>query len=162
MDPEAKIIIAFLFNRSGKTALKESEIYLPLSMELGWFSTKEAHEFVTNAIRQELLVKKEGMLYPTFSLEKIMIPMGFTPSKKKFVEKKEPAKKENIIEDIVSLICEKTGRDNKDALSEIAQVQKEKNILPEVAALLVARRYALSLDEWYDAVEKKLLRGSTK
>ena len=64
MDAEAKIIIAFLYNRSGKTALKESELYLPLAMELGWFTTKEAHEFVTDAINQELLVKKEGLLHP--------------------------------------------------------------------------------------------------
>jgi hypothetical protein len=35
MESEAKIILAFLFNRSGKTVLSEAELYLPLSMELG-------------------------------------------------------------------------------------------------------------------------------
>ena len=52
MNSEAKIMIAFLFNRSGKNELKDSEIYLPLSMELGWLSAKESQEFIKYAIKQ--------------------------------------------------------------------------------------------------------------
>jgi hypothetical protein len=89
MESEAKIIIAFLFNRSGKTLLKDSELYLPLSMELGWLSTKESQEFVKYAVTQGLLVKKEELLQPNFPLEKIVIPLGFTPSKRLFSEKTE-------------------------------------------------------------------------
>ena len=101
MDSEAKIIIAFLFNRSGKTELKDSELYLPLSMELGWLSTKESQEFINNAIKQELLIRKDGFLQPNFPLEKITIPLGFTPSKKLFSEKTDEVKAENIIDEIV-------------------------------------------------------------
>lgn len=87
MDTEAKIIIAFLFNRSGKPVLKESELYLPLSMELGWFSTKEAAEFVSYAVAQGLLAKKDGDLHPTFPIEAITVPVGFTPKKKRSPKK---------------------------------------------------------------------------
>ena len=88
MDPEAKIIIAFLFNRSGKTELKDSEFYLPLSMELGWLSVKESQEFIKYAIERELLIKKDDLLRPNFPFEKIIIPLGFATSKKLFSEKK--------------------------------------------------------------------------
>ena len=88
MDSEAKIIIAFLFNRSGKKELRDAELYLPLSMELAWFSTKESQEFVKSVIEQGLLTKKDGMLIPTFALDDIKIPVGFIPSKRFFHEYK--------------------------------------------------------------------------
>jgi hypothetical protein len=162
MHTEAKIIIAFLFNRSGKPALKESELYLPLSMELGWFSTKEAQEFVAYAVEQGLLVKKDGTLHPTFPIETITIPVGFAPKKKTFAKKKEQPKEETIIENIASRISEKTGRDTAEVREEITRVASEKKILPEVAALFVARKYDLPCEEWYDAVETILFKGSTK
>jgi hypothetical protein len=162
MDTEAKIIIAFLFNRSGKPALKESELYLPLSMELGWFSTREAQEFVSYAVTQGFLAKKDGELHPTFPIETITVPVGFTPKKKTFPKKKEQLKEETVIEAIVSHISEKTDREAADVHEEITQAAAEKNISPEVAALLVARKYELSLDEWYNAVENALFKGSTK
>ncbi|MCK5459307.1 MAG: DUF2240 family protein, partial [Thermoplasmatales archaeon] len=61
MNSEAQMIISFLFKRSGKDKLTEPEIYLPLSLELGWFSTREAKGFVTYVLQQKLLVKKDGL-----------------------------------------------------------------------------------------------------
>jgi hypothetical protein len=161
MDSEAKIILAFLLKRSGKPALAESEMYLPLSMDLGWFSTKEAQEFVTYAITRNLLVKKDGLLHPTFPYEKITTPVGFTPSKKLFTEKKEVAKEENIFDSLVSFIAEKTNCDQQEILTGIRFVEQEKQIFPEVAALLVARKYSLALDEWTDSIEKKFFTENT-
>ena len=59
MAAEAEIILTFIFKRSGKQMLKESEIYLPLSIELGWFTTKEATTFVKQAIEQDRLIEKK-------------------------------------------------------------------------------------------------------
>jgi len=161
MESEAKIIIAFLFNRSGKTALKDTELYLPLSMELGWFSTKEAQEFVKYSLKKELLIKKEGLLHPNFPVEKTSIPVGFTPTKKLFSEKTREEKKENIFEDIVAQISTQTNRNHQDILKEITSEEEEKNILPEVAVLYLARKYNVDIIDWYDAVEEKLFKGNT-
>jgi hypothetical protein len=158
MNTEAKIIIAFLFNRSGKTALKDAEIYLPLSMELGWLSTKESQAFVKYAISQELLVKKEGLLHPNFPLEKITIPLGFTPSKKLFSDSTGEQKEENIIEGITAQISIKTNHNQKDIQEEIKQEEKEKNLLPAVAALYVARKHGVDVSDWYDSVENTLIK----
>jgi hypothetical protein len=161
MESEAKIIIAFLFNRSGKTALKDTELYLPLSMELGWFSTKEAQEFVKYSLKKELLIKKDGLLHPIFPVEKTSIPVGFTPTKKLFSEKKKEQKKENILEEIVAQITSQTNRSHEDILKEITSEEKEKNILPEVAVLYLTRKYNVDMTDWYDVIEQKLFKGNT-
>ena len=161
METEAKIIIAFLFNRSGKPVLTESEVYRPLSMELGWFSMSEAQEFVAFAVAQGFLEKKDGMLKPSFPIETITIPVGFAPRKKTFPKKKKQAKEEPVLEAITSRICERTGRESADVHEEIIRVASEKKILPEVAALFVARNYSIPCEEWYDAVETMLLTEST-
>ena len=158
MDSEAKIIIAFLFNRSGKTELKDSELYLPLSMELGWLSTKESQEFIDYAIKQELLIKKDGLLQPNFPLEKIAIPLGFTPSKKLFSEKREEYKEENIIDEIAIQISTLTNHSQREIFEEIKQEQKEKNLFLEVAALYVARKYSVDITDWYESVERILIK----
>jgi hypothetical protein len=157
MDSEAKIIIAFLFNRSGKNKLKESEIYLPLSMELGWLSAKESQEFINYAIKQELLIKKDELVQPNFSLEKITIPLGFTPSKKLFSEKNDEVKGGNIIDGIIIQISTFTNHSQKEILEEIKQEEKEKNLLLEVAALSIARKYNVDMTDWYDSIEKILI-----
>jgi len=158
MDSDAKIIIAFLFNRSGKTELKDSEFYLSLSMELGWLSAKESQEFIKYAIKQDLLIKKDDMLLPNFPFEKITIPLGFTPSKKLFSEKINQFNEGNIIEGITSQISSITNHSQKEILEEIKQEEKEKNLISEIATLFVARKYGLDITEWYDSVEKILLK----
>ena len=160
MESEAKIIIAFLFNRSGKTALKDTEVYLPLSMELGWFSTKEAQEFVKYSLTKELFIKKDGLLHPNFPVEKTSIPVGFTPTKKLFSEKTHEEKKENILADIVAQISIQTNRNHQEILKEITSQEEEKNILPEVAVLYLARKYNVDMTDWYDVVEQKIFKGN--
>ena len=161
MTSEAHIIISFLFKRSGKDALSEPEIYLPLSLELGWFSAKEAKGFVTHALQQRVLVKKDGLLTPSFDVEKITAPVGFLPKEKSFtIEKTESKEKESIIAVIVKKIVEKTGKEPKDIFEEIKQVATEKNILADVAVLLVAKKYDIVLREYFDSVEKDIFRGN--
>jgi hypothetical protein len=158
MDSEAKIMIAFLFNRSGKNRLKDSELYLPLSMELGWLSSKESQEFINYAIKQELLIKKDGLLQPNFPFEKITIPLGFTPSKKVFSERTDEFKEENIIDRIAIKISTQTNHSQKEILEEIKKEEKEKILFREVAALYVAKKYSVDIAEWYDSVEKILIK----
>lgn len=160
MDSEAKIIIAFLFNRSGKTELKDSELYLPISMELGWLSAKESQEFIKYAIRQELLIKKNNFLKPNFPHEKIVIPLGFSPSKKIFSEKSATDKEENIIDKITIQISTQTNSNQKEIVEEIKQMEKEKNLISEVAALYIARKYGVDITDWYDSVEKIIIRAN--
>jgi hypothetical protein len=158
MGSEAKIVIAFLFNRSGKTGLKDAELYLPLSMELGWLSSKESQEFVKYAIKHDLLVRKEGLLYPNFPFKQITIPVGFAPSKGLFSEETTEQKEENIIDGIVTQISTQTNQSKSEILDEIRHEEKEKNLLPEVVALYVAKKHGVDIADWCNAVEKILIK----
>jgi len=158
VNSEAKIIISFLFKRSGKDKLTESEIYLPLSLELGWFTTKESREFVNYAIKQKLLIKKREFLVPSFSIENISIPVGFFPSKKTFTEEKKDVRerKGDVTNALVYLIAEKTNQDAKVIVKEIKDVVLEKSILFDVAALFVAKTYEIDITDHLQAVEDRI------
>lgn len=153
MEAEARIIIAFLFKRSGKTRLTKAELYLPLAMELGWFSTKEAQEFVTYSMTHGLLAEKEEALQPTFAIETIVIPVGFTPSKGLFHQQHGAEQKGNILERIIVRICSQSPQSQNEVLEQIRKEEKEKNLLPEIAAMYVARKHHVDISEFYKDVE---------
>jgi len=158
MSSEAKIIIKFLLKRSGKEKLKKTEIYLPLSIELGWFSTKESKQFLEYALENKFINEKDGYFSPNFDIEKINIPTGFIPSKKSYIVEKNKIKKndeKDIITDIIKQIMEKTNKNEQDIIEEINRKEDEKNILTDIAALMVAKKYEIGIDEYFDVVENK-------
>jgi hypothetical protein len=158
MDSEAKIILAFIFNRSGKNNLKEAELYLPLSMELGWFSTKEAQQFLKYALKKGLLVKKDELLSLSFPLDTIKIPVGFIPTKKTFNDTTIDRKETNIVQDIAIQIAQQIHQETDSIVEEIKREAKEKNLLVDVAAVYVARKYNVDATEWYPSIEEFFIK----
>lgn len=158
MNQEEKIVIAFLFKRSGKNKLKDSELYLPLSLELGWFSTKDARQFIEYVIKQSLLLEKEGFLIPNFDIEKISIPIGFTPSKSGY-SINSVKEKEDVFHKITQLIIKKTNNSYGEVEKNIKKIQTEKKITSEVAALLVAKELDIEIDKkTLDLIEKSIFK----
>lgn len=104
MTSETEIVIAFLFKRSGKKELKETEIYLPLSIDLKWFSVKEAREFIDYALKQKLLTKREGLFTPSFDIETVNIPSWFRPGKEVSVKKEAVDDRQSRFIDFVAQI----------------------------------------------------------
>jgi len=159
MPSETEIIIAFLFNRSGKTKLSFSDFYLTLSMELKWFSPEDAKAFINSAIKQDLLTKKDENIQPNFDFSKIVVPVGFAPSKKIIEPKKVEIlkeEKEDILDKIIKQIIKKADIDKKQIFEKINTVAKEKNITIEVAALLVGKEYDIQLDTFFEETENKI------
>jgi hypothetical protein len=164
VNSEAHIIISFLFKRSGKDELKDSELYLPLSLELGWFSARESREFVTYAIEKKLLLKKGDLLTPSFDVEKSMTPVGFYPSKKSFAIEKTKLKEEeqSVMDVVVQQLVEKTGKEPKEIFEESRQVETEKNIISDVALLFIAKKYKIDMSGYFDSVEKAIFKENAK
>jgi len=163
VDSEAEIIITFLFKRSGKEELSLSEFYLSLSMDLKWFSPKQAKAFVSHAVEQKLLIKKGDLVKPNFGYKKVVVPIGFHPSKQLFEEKEEGIKeeKEDVVKTIIDRIVKKTGLDAQSIAEKIKDIEKEKNITSEVAALLVGKEYDVILDDCFEEIENKIFRKET-
>ena len=156
MTSDLETIIAFLFKRSGKEELTPSDLYLPLSMDLQWFTPNQAKTFVNMALQQKLLIKNEGKLKPGFDYEKIVIPVGFRPSKKPIEEKEVKEEKLDAIKTIINRIVGKTGQDEKSVTEKIKNVEKEKNVRPEIATLLVSKECNVDADDCFDEIEEKL------
>lgn len=121
MTSDSEIVIAFLYKRSGKEELSFSDLYLNLSMELNWFTPEEAKDFVNMAIKKNLLIKKDELIKPNFDFNKVVIPVGFIPSKSIFEKKDvEEIREEDFFEKIVKRIVEKTKLDEK----QVIEIQK--------------------------------------
>lgn len=159
MASENEIIIAFLFKRSGKEKMSFSELYLNLSMDMKWFSPEEAKKFLNDALKKKLLIKEDEQISPSFDINKITIPVGFYPSKKVIFDKKNQESEEetNILKEIVKRIHEKTNLNEKQIIDKINDVSKEKNIIEEIAALLVGKEYEIEIDDFLKKLESKIL-----
>jgi len=159
LNSETKNIIAFLFKRSGKKEMTQSEFYLTLSMDLKWFTPKKAKDFTIWSLKNNILLKKKNVLKPNFNINDIIIPIGFSPSKDVFFDRrKEKTIEDNsdIIEQIVKRIAEYTGQNSKDILEKIKEIGKELNVHFEVAALFIGSEYDIVLDDFFEDVEHEI------
>jgi hypothetical protein len=159
MVSENEIILAFLFKRSGKEKMSFSELYLNLSIDLNWFSPEEAKKILNDVIKKKLLIKEDNQLLLSFDLNKIKIPIGFSPSKQVFIEKKnqEVVEDKNIVTQIVKRINEKTKLEKKHIIDKINESSKEKNIIEEIAALLVGKEYEIEINDLLKETENKII-----
>lgn len=163
MASEEKIIIAFLFKRSGKGALTISEFCLSLSMDLNWFPPTQAKDFVKQALQRRILMKEGNKIRPNFDWKNIAVPVGFRPSPQIFEEEeKEEGQKEtpDMTNMLVQRIVEKTAKDQQSVVEQIKAIEREKNICFEIAALVVGKEYNVSLDDYFEEIEGKLFRES--
>jgi len=156
MESDAEITIAFIFKRSGKQKLKPSEFYLPLSMQLNWFSPQEAKDFVKIAIKQKLLKEKEEFIEPIFDITQVKIPVGFHPTKQVFEIKEKVVEEKDLRTKIIEKISKKTNLDEKTITEKINQIEQEKNITFEVAALLFGKEYDVDLDCFYEKIKENI------
>jgi hypothetical protein len=158
MNTEAHIIIAFLYKRSGKPILTESDLYLSLSMDLGWMTTTDAKTFVHQAIDTGLLAPQNQGLAPTFDITTIQIPQGFIPkppSPKK--ETKTQEKPDILVDKIIQKTSSHTKLPTEILLSETTMLAQEKKVTKQIAALWIARRNDVDVSEFYDEAQQHLL-----
>ncbi len=155
VDSETQIILSFLFKRSGKEELTASELYLPLSMDLKWFTPNQAKAFVNMALQQKLLEKKDGKITPCFDYKNVVVPVGFSPTKQAVLEKEV---KLDAMKTIMVRISEKSGLDETGVSEKINQASDEKNISSGVAALLIAKEYDVDFMDCFEDLEKEVFR----
>ncbi|MDH7517045.1 MAG: DUF2240 family protein [Candidatus Thermoplasmatota archaeon] len=158
-DLEMQIILSFLFKRSGKEELSAAEIYLPLSMDLKWFTPNQAKAFVNIALQQRLLEKKGNKLTPCFDYKKVVVPVGFSPAKQTVLEKEV---KLDAMKTIIARISEKTGFNDTEVSERISKISEEKNISDGVAALLVAKEYGVDFEDCFDEIENMVFTENTE
>lgn len=137
--------IALLFRRKGKDFLTEKEFVFSASMDLRWFSPKDAQKLLDLGISGGQLKKKNGNIVPTFDTSSIEIPLDYKPGKEIFEHV--PKKKQDFFSEIVENIVRTKSVPKREVVSRVNRKQELLGIDVEPAALLVASDYGLMVDD---------------
>lgn len=149
MFDEMKQVIAFLFERAGKTSMTKAEFYLDLSMHLRWCPVDHAKKFLENSITLGLLKEDGEMISPTFPMKDVVLPINFKPSSD-FFRKKVPSQveeKKEGIEGLIPRLVETLGVTRDAVIAEIETIEREKNVFKEVAVLMYAHEHGLDVSK---------------
>lgn len=146
---ELKRSIAVLFRRKGKDFLTEREFVFSASMDLRWFSPKDAQRLLDLGLSGGYLQKKNGNVFPTFDCAQVEVPIDYKPTTAIF----EGAAKrdQDLFSEIVERIVKTRSVPKREVVSRVNKKQEMLGIDVEPAALLVASDYGLSVESAYIA-----------
>ena len=160
MSTEEQIILAFIYKRSGKDILPPQEIYLPISIELNWLSTKEAQHFLQHCINQHLLKETPTGLQTNFDITTIHIPTGFRPQQT-YTETqtiKNQQTPTNIYHTILQTISQQKNTPTTEIEKEINKLADTKNVHPITTALIYAKQQNISLQYNISEIQSIILQ----
>jgi len=145
--------LAFIFLRKGKEYLTEKEIVYSASMDLRWFSPKDAQRLLDIGLREKLLERRDGSVRLGFDPKALELPLDFRPTKAAL---EEPAELRNPFVEVLERLSAARGLARKAIVSKINHKQEALAIDAEVAALLIARELDVDVSDLYDRVESEL------
>ena len=139
--------IAVLFKRKGKEFLTEKEFVFSASMDMRWFSPKEAQKMLDAGIEGGLLKKTNGNVLPTFDFHDVSVPIDYKPTPE--VLKTTARRSKDLFSELVETISKSKSISKREVVSRVNKKQEMMGIDIEPAALLVACDYGLSVDNDY-------------
>jgi hypothetical protein len=136
--------IAVLYKSKGKDELTEREFVFSASMDMRWFSPKDAQRLMEAGLTGGFLEKKNGGLVPTFDWAGVEVPVDYRPSRTALEEgRKHPA---DLFTEIVERIVKARSVPKREVVSKVNKEQEMLGIDIEPAALLVASSYGIQFD----------------
>lgn len=152
-----KEVIAFLYNRSGKEEMSAQELRLAMSMDLRWFSPKEAEEIVDTFQNKRLLVRKGGGgLRPAFNYRKLTLERDFRPVKEELLGGGDD---EPLFVRMVGHITDKADQEKRNVIAMVNRRAGEMGIEVEAAAMLVGDELGVDMaplaEEALEAIVEK-------
>ncbi|MDG6229348.1 MAG: DUF2240 family protein [Candidatus Thermoplasmatota archaeon] len=165
MNTKDEQIVSFVFKRSGKDRLKESELYLILSMDLKWCSPKNAKEFIAHLIAKDLLQKEGDSVVPAFDVQDVVIPLGFHPQKEDFERIDSETLTDSFSNSAFEHCIERLQKERPIAKAniekEIGEIMKEKQVHAEAAIVLFAGIHNVDVSDLIPALRQEILRENT-
>lgn len=156
--------IAVLYRRKGKEVLTEKEFVFSASMDLRWFSPKDAQKLLDAGLAGGFLKRVDGNLLPTFDFGRIDVPIDYRPDTKLL---KDAAVKRNrdLFSEMVETISRSRSVPKREIVSRVNKKQEKMGIDIEPAVLLVAFDYGLDVGGSYleratnEVLNRDLQRG---
>lgn len=151
---EMKNVIASVFRKVGKPSMDEGEFVLALSFGFGWCSPEVARKFVQNAISIGLMTRKDDALTPAFDVHAHELPPMYSPSADVFSS---PPKRD-VLDEVLRRLSEKMEREVAIEEIEGTHGQLKGMVHREVAALLVAKKHGVDVDDLIDECMRMVLK----
>ena len=156
---EIEQVLAQIFRKKGKASLTEKEFVFAASLDLRWFTPKEAQKLLDIALEGQLLIIDGGKLSPNFDHLATVTPQGFSPSSEVLRTAVQP---KGVFLKLVDEITSKEGMPRKEAISLINNTQDRMDVDIEVAALVVAHSLNIDITQYLDSVEEDVATGYKK
>jgi hypothetical protein len=158
---EVQRSIAVLFRRKGKEVLTEKEFVFSASMDLRWFSPKDAQRLLDAGLTAGHLKRIEGNLLPTFDFGKLDVPIDYKPTPD-ILQEATKKRSRDLFSEIVETISKSMSVPKREVVSRVNKKQELMGIDIEPAALLVACDYGVSVDDAFieRAQSEVLSRGN--
>ncbi len=141
---ELQDTIALLFRRKGKQVLTEKEFVFSASMDLRWFSPKDAQRLLDVGLTGGYLQRKNGDVFPTFDCSVTDVPLDYRPSKT--VLDQAAKRQTDLFSEIVDRIVKAKSVSKREVVSKVNKKQELLGIDVEPAVLLVASDYGVSVE----------------
>lgn len=139
------MLVAFVFQRAMTRTMKEEDFYMMLSFELGWLTPGEGLAVIEQAVEVGILKRKDGELVPLFDYTSVEIPTGYHFSSSQL--------NQHLLDftaKLVLAIMKKSGIGEKKIMEEIEKIAGELYVFPEIAALLLAKKYDVDIEPYFD------------
>jgi hypothetical protein len=143
-----QVAVAVPFRQQGARSLGEGEFVVALSLDREWFSPDQAKRLVDVAVGRGLLDNDDGDLRPTFDVDEIAVPEGFTPDTEIL---REQSTFEQLLDDMVA-----GGLRKQEAVAATNETQRRLGITLEAAAVVVARRNGVDCSAVAQRVQDEL------
>lgn len=151
---EVKKAIAFLFKRKGRESMADTDFVMSASMDLRWFSPKDAQRLLQIGLDSKLLVVSEGKVKPSFDVSSVSVPMDYTPPQTLLDVK---VTSPNLFNSIVDRILAATKLEKRQLVSMVNATQSDFDVEIEVAALMVGQDLGIDVSDLVDKVEKEVI-----
>ena len=166
MNEIVKQAIAFVFKRSGKQQLKESELYLTVSMDLQWCSPNTAKEFISRLLSHGILKKEGEFISPSFDIQKTMIPLDFHPTEQDFIIEEDSVatsmQGDTMIDTLIGRLAEETSLGKEEIYREMLSVAEQKQLHTASALALLARFYNVDVTDMIQDLKDEVLKENTE
>ncbi|UCE91610.1 MAG: DUF2240 family protein [Methanobacteriota archaeon] len=140
--------IAVLYRRKGKEVLTEKEFVFSASMDLRWFSPKDAQKLMDAGLAGGLLKKVDGNLLPTFDFGRIDVPIDYRPDTR-LLRDATVIRTRDLFSEMVDTISRSRSVPKREVVSRVNKKQEKMGIDIEPAVLLVAYDYGLDVGGSY-------------
>ena len=141
--------IAVSYKRKGKEVLTEKEFVFSASMDLRWFSPKDAQKLLDAGLAGGFLKRVDGNLLPTFDFGRIDVPIDYRPDAKLLKNATAGSRPRDLFSEMVDTISRSRSVPKREVVSRVNKKQEKMGIDIEPAVLLVAYDYGLDVGGSY-------------